>query len=810
MTYKTESSRILVKNIPKYITKERLKAHFQKHGDITDIKIAKTKDGRSRQFAYIGFKTDKQGLDAVAYFNNTYIDTCKLEVTVAKTIGDVSLDRPWSKYSKGSSANEKLKEEKELEESKPKKVLNDKQKKFLADIDEDDDDLKEFLEVMRPRQASSHRTWGNDDVTAANAVKHKTINPVIPASKDDDLYQDLLPMKSFDDSDDEPVIPSSTVDNTAAFDSALSDLDYLKMKMNQSKPAAEVDKDDQLLESNDAVTTVKVHPGRMAILKDAGVIDDKVVNQYEAPKLPVQEAADTTEPVIEVVEDTVKFDEAPPPETIADTGRIMVRNLAYSCTHEDLEEHFGKFGPIAEVTAFTSYDKSIFQGRILEIVAAKEKPKALSELPTGPQTFKAKREQEKKAKSTSDFNWNSLFMNSDAVAEAMARKMGVRKSEILDADTDNMAVRLALAETHVIAETKQYLENEGVSLEAFTGSKKNRSHTIILVKNIPSSTEEHDLRDTFGKFGTLGRVLLPPSRTIAIVEYSHRNEAKAAFSKLSYSKFKNLPLYLEYAPAGTFISEYNAEEISKSVAEKAKANAIKIVDKDENETLEGSSASTATVFVKNLNFSTTDSGLKAAFEGVGGLRSARISTKANPKDPKNRLSMGFGFLEFNSKEDAMRCIKGMQKFILDGHELSLKFSTATTKQSQSRKRNSETEAKENSTKLLVRNLPFEATKKDLKQLFSSFGSIKTVRVPRKFDGQHRGFGFVDFLTTQEAQNAYDSLGATHLYGRHLVIEWAKEEETVEEMREKTGKAFVKDGNKKRKMDVDDELEESYD
>ena len=97
------------------------------------------------------------------------------------------------------------------------------------------------------------------------------------------------------------------------------------------------------------------------------------------------------------------------------------------------------------------------------------------------------------------------FDQSDAVAEAMAKKLNVRKSEILDSSSDNMAVRLALAETSIINDTKEYLEQQGVSLDAFK-RRKTRSNTIILVKNIPHSTQENELQDLFGKFGTLGRV----------------------------------------------------------------------------------------------------------------------------------------------------------------------------------------------------------------------------------------------------------------------------------------------------------------
>jgi multiple RNA-binding domain-containing protein 1 len=58
-----------------------------------------------------------------------------------------------------------------------------------------------------------------------------------------------------------------------------------------------------------------------------------------------------------------------------------------------------------------------------------------------------------------------------------------------------------------MAELKVGLSQEGVDVEAFkTASKKERSSTIILVKNIPHSTEENELREIFSKFGDIVRV----------------------------------------------------------------------------------------------------------------------------------------------------------------------------------------------------------------------------------------------------------------------------------------------------------------
>lgn len=61
------------------------------------------------------------------------------------------------------------------------------------------------------------------------------------------------------------------------------------------------------------------------------------------------------------------------------------------------------------------------------------------------------------------------------------------------------------------------------------------------------------------------------------------------------------------------------------------------------------------------------------------------------------------------------------------------------------------------------------------------------RLPKKFDGNHRGFAFIEFVTKQEAANAMDGVGGTHLYGRRLVVEYAKEgeEEGLTELRAKT-------------------------
>lgn len=74
----------------------------------------------------------------------------------------------------------------------------------------------------------------------------------------------------------------------------------------------------------------------------------------------------------------------------------------------------------------------------------------------------------------------------------------------------------------------------------------------MLVKNLDAQSTVEEIQGLFSPFGELGRVLLPPRGVTAIVEFLEPTEAKAAFRKLAYSKFRHMPLYLEWAPVDVF------------------------------------------------------------------------------------------------------------------------------------------------------------------------------------------------------------------------------------------------------------------
>lgn len=86
--------------------------------------------------------------------------------------------------------------------------------------------------------------------------------------------------------------------------------------------------------------------------------------------------------------------------------------------------------------------------------------------------------------------------------------------------------------------------------------------------------------------------------------------------------------------------------------------------------------------------------------------------------------------------------------------------------------------------------------------------LKSVRLPRKFDGGHRGFAFVEYLTRKEAKLAFEALGSSHFYGRHLVVEWAQDAEGVDAAVAKAQKDAMRlgeDGSarKRRRQEFED-------
>uniref|UniRef100_A0A0R3RN75 RNA-binding protein 19 n=1 Tax=Elaeophora elaphi TaxID=1147741 RepID=A0A0R3RN75_9BILA len=267
---------------------------------------------------------------------------------------------------------------------------------------------------------------------------------------------------------------------------------------------------------------------------------------------------------------------------ILETGRLFVRNLPYVCSDEDLRYLFKKYGEISDlqvivskktgqckgfaiityvfpesaVAAFSALDGSILKGRMLHILPGEEKREVEETGITGKSAFQKAKIAKLKKDAGKSHSWNTLFLGANAVAETLAEKLDVEKSDLLLGQGEISAgVRLALAETRLVTETREYLLSNGICLDAFSRPAAKRSNTVIIIKNLTTKVDTDELKRMFARHGPVKQILMPPGGVTAILEMENSVDAQKAFSALAYARFRSQPLFLEWAPYDLFKSK---------------------------------------------------------------------------------------------------------------------------------------------------------------------------------------------------------------------------------------------------------------
>ncbi|XP_055350135.1 probable RNA-binding protein 19 [Paramacrobiotus metropolitanus] len=823
-------SKLFVQNLPNGITEERLKSIFEQKGSVTDVKLKYTKNGIFRKFGFVGFFSEDDAKTAMDYFNSTFIDTSRIKVELCRDLGDPDKPRAWSQHSADSSrfqAREKAQQKSTKSPAtpaakKPSRValnrfeqllrnpLLSEAERAMFDKIRDNPEFVEFLEVQRKKGS----LWDNDDVGVVPESKEKKTEEepeVAVGDKKEDFNKmkfavkiKKLPKGAKKESIREffkPLVPTRVHLPKKARDIAFA-------QFNNAEDVTKAVRYDQRLFNGSAVHIVRCQN---------------------------EEDADAADPV-DAADNPSKKSPDSAVEPVGDSGRLFIRNLCFRCTSDDLEKLCSKFGLVVEITlpvdqmtkkcrgygivtfalpedavkALNALDGKDFQGRTLHVMPAQPKPEEqhTEKKPAKESSFKKEKAEKQKEDSQKAHNWNSLFIGVNSVVDAMAQRYNVSKSAVLDSDASKQstAVRLALGETQIVNETRDFLIANGVNLDAFSRPASARSKTVILVKNLPAGTQSSAILKLFQDEGSVVRLVMPPSGVSALVEMADATDAKKAFRKLAYIKFGSLPLFLEWAPADALGAAPlpPATPAAKTPAEPTTASAkTEVLPAENADDSATDSVPGSTLFVKNLSFNTTDASLHEFFSAVGRVRKATVARKKNPRQNGGLLSMGYGFVEFTTPQSAQEALKKLQHQQLDGHALELKMSDRTTNETSSAKRKEMSTAHAPSTKIAVRNIPFQATEKEVRDVFKVFGELKSVRLPKKMGevGTHRGFGFVDFHTKADAKRAFDALcHSTHLYSRRLVLEWAAtDEQDVDVLRSKTAEHFRADNSSRKKV-----------
>jgi nucleolin len=165
-----------------------------------------------------------------------------------------------------------------------------------------------------------------------------------------------------------------------------------------------------------------------------------------------------------------------------------------------------------------------------------------------------------------------------------------------------------------------------------------------------------------------------------------------------------------------------------------------------------------TVYVGGLSWGVDEAALKEYFGHYGEVSSARIIT-----DFSTGKSKGFGYVDFAEKSSATAALE-LNETEWEGRTIKVNYSHPKADKpagdnkfgAGGAKRQFNDELSEASSTLFVGNLPFSATEDQVWEIFGEFGKVSNVRLPTdKEDGRPKGFGYVEFLSQEDATKAVE-------------------------------------------------------
>ena len=110
----------------------------------------------------------------------------------------------------------------------------------------------------------------------------------------------------------------------------------------------------------------------------------------------------------------------------------------------------------------------------------------------------------------------------------------------------------------------------------------------------------------------------------------------------------------------------------------------------------------------------------------------------------------FAYLKFKTKEEAAQALKALH--LKDFKNYIIKAEPF--------KSNKNKDKKNLNTNLFVKNLPKDCTPKEVFEVFSKYGTIDSMELKTKEDGECLGYGYVDFILEENANNAMENLDQT--------------------------------------------------
>lgn len=184
------------------------------------------------------------------------------------------------------------------------------------------------------------------------------------------------------------------------------------------------------------------------------------------------------------------------------------------------------------------------------------------------------------------------------------------------------------------------------------------------------------------------------------------------------------------------------------------------------------------LYVKNIASDVTEDELRDLFGAFG-----RVSSLLIQRDDHNN-SKGFGFVNFESPEDAERAVDQLHDSEYFGKKLFVSRAQKKSEREDELRRQHLHEIrtekpvqKYQGVNLYVKNLADDVDDELLKREFAKYGHITSAKVMRdEHTGASKGFGFVCFTSPEEATEAVNKMNGHKISTKEIYVALAQRKE----------------------------------
>jgi polyadenylate-binding protein len=161
------------------------------------------------------------------------------------------------------------------------------------------------------------------------------------------------------------------------------------------------------------------------------------------------------------------------------------------------------------------------------------------------------------------------------------------------------------------------------------------------------------------------------------------------------------------------------------------------------------------IFIKNLDPSIDNKSLYEIFSSFGNILSLKVVTEGEK-------SKGYGFVHYETDEMAENAIKAINGMLLNDRQVFVGLHVSK-KERQSKAE----ELRAQFTNVYVKNIDASIDQAAFEEMFSKFGEVVSCALSVDEAGKSKEFGFVNYVSHEDAQKAVDEMNGKEINGKAL-------------------------------------------